>query len=216
MSAMYGKKLGMTRIFTEAGEAIAVTVLEMIPNVVYQVKSKDKEGYDALQVGIGSQKQQRVDRAMTSHMAKAQKGFVKELRELRLDREGRELDYKQNVGEEVKMDGLFQVGDLVDVTGISIGKGFAGVMKRHNMKGAQTVSHGTHEYKRHAGSIGNRKFPGRVFKNKRMSGHMGSERVTQQALTVLQVRPEDNALLIKGSVPGPKNGLVFVQASVKE
>ena len=214
-AAMYGKKVGMTRIFTETGESVPVTVLEMIPNVVYQVKTKDKDGYDAIQIGVGEQKQQRLNRPMTAHMSKAQKGFAKALREVRLDREGRELDYKLELGGELKMEGLFNEGDLVDVTGISIGKGFAGVMKRHHMKGAQTNSHGTHEYFRHGGSIGNRKSPGRVFKNKRMPGHMGAEKVTQQAITIVKVRTEDSALLVKGSVPGPKNGIVFIQSSVK-
>ena len=215
MNAMYGKKVGMTRIFTETGESVPVTVLEMIPNVVFQVKTKEADGYAALQVGLGEQKMQRLDKPMSGHVAKAKAVAPKELHELRLDRSGRELDYSLGIGDALKMDGLFSVGELVDVTGTSTGKGFAGVQKRHHMKGTQTITRGCHEYKRHGGSIGNRKFPGRVFKNKRMGGHMGDERVTQQALTVVALRPEDQAILIKGSVPGRKNSIVLVQSSVK-
>ncbi|MCC6932122.1 MAG: 50S ribosomal protein L3 [Deltaproteobacteria bacterium] len=215
MNAMYGKKVGMTRIFTETGEAVPVTVLEMIPNVVFQVKTKESDGYSAIQVGIGEQKMQRVNKPTSGHVAKAKAAAPRELHEIRLDRQGREMDCSLQVGDVLKMEGLFSVGELVDVTGISTGKGFAGVMKKHHMKGAQTNSHGTHEYFRHGGSVGNRKFPGRVFKNKAMPAHMGAEKVTQQALTVVGLRAEDQAILVRGSVPGRRNSLVLVQSSVK-
>lgn len=200
-------------MFDEKGESVPVTVLEFPPNVVYQVKTQEKDGYTAVQVGFGSQKPQRVSRPLTRHFAPAKKGFPTNVGEIRLDRYlvGSEF----SVGDEIILEGLFDVGSRVDVVGKSIGKGFAGVIKRHHMKGAQTMTHGTHEYFRHGGSIGNRKSPGRVFKNKRMPGHMGSARVIQEGLEVIAVRPEDRVLLVRGSVPGPKNGQVFVRSSLK-
>jgi large subunit ribosomal protein L3 len=213
MNGIYGRKVGMTRVFTESGESVPVTVLEMTPNVVYQVKSEESEGYSAVQVGLGTQKAQRVSKPQTKHFAKAKKGFPAKAREIRLDAyfEGKEFA----VGDEIVLKGLFECGSKVDVVGTTIGKGFAGVIKRHGMKGAQTMTHGTHEYFRHGGSIGCRKFPGRVWKNKRMPGHMGVDRVVQQGLEVIQVRDEEHVLLVRGSVPGPKNGTVFVRTSTR-
>jgi len=213
MNAMYGKKIGMTRIFTETGECVPVTAIELPPNVVFQVKTVEKDGYSAVQVGHGTQKKQRLNKAQVGHLSKAEKGFPKVLKELRLDKYFSGKEFK--IGDEIVVDGLFEKGKTVDVVGQSMGKGFQGVIKLHGMKGAQTQTHGTHEYFRHVGSIGNRKFPGRVFKNKRMPGHMGDERVMQQGVEVVAVRAEENLILIKGSVPGPKNGKVFVRASVK-
>ncbi len=215
MKAIYGRKIGMTRIYTAEGESVAATVIETQPNVVFQVKTDEKEGYNAVQIGIGSQKPQRLTRARARHVAKAEKGTPSELVEIRQsDRNGWMKDQSFKVGDEVRIGGMFEVGSRVDVVGTSIGKGFQGVMKRHNMKGFIN-SHGTHEYFRHGGSIGNRKFPGRVFKNKRMPGQMGVDRVTQLGLEVISIRPEDNVLIIKGSIPGPKNGTVFVRQAVK-
>lgn len=213
MKGIYGRKVGMTRIFTEDGSLVPVTVLDLSPNVVFQVKTEENDGYNAVQVGVGSQKAQRVNKPLSKHFAKAKKGFPSFTRELRLDRYfvGQEF----SVGDEIALEGLFEPGARVDVVGTSIGKGFAGVIKRHGMKGAQTNSHGTHEYFRHGGSIGNRKFPGRVFKNKRMPGHLGNERVLQEGLEVIAVRPQENLLLVRGSVPGPKNGAIFVRSSRK-
>lgn len=213
MKAILGTKVGMTRVFNEQGEAVPVTVIEVSPNVVYQVKTSDVDGYSAIQVGIGSQKPQRVNKPLTKHFAKAKKGFPTHVQEIRLDRYF--TDRQFNIGDEISVEGLFEPGSKVDVVGTSIGKGFAGVMKRHGMKGAQTNSHGTHEYFRHGGSIGCRKFPGRVFKNKRMPGNMGNEQVMQEGLEVVSVRLEDNVILIKGAVPGPKNGTVFLRSSLK-
>lgn len=213
MKAIYGRKVGMTRIFSDSGESIPVTVVEVPPNVVYQVKTKETDAYEAIQVGFGEQKAQRVTKPLSRHLAKAQKGFPKVLKEIRLDKyhQGQSFD----VGSEISVEGLFEIGSRVDVVGTSIGKGFAGVIKRHHMKGAQTNTHGTHEYFRHGGSIGCRKFPGRVFKNKRMPGHLGVDRVLQEGLEVVAVRPEENLLLLRGSIPGPKNGTVFVRSSLK-
>lgn len=214
MKAIYGKKLGMTRVFDQAGESVPVTVLELGPNVVYQVKTVENDGYRAVQIGYGARKPQNVNRAETAHFAKAKKGMPKVVREIRLDTPGWEDKTEYEVGQEISIDGLFEVGAKVDVFGTSTGKGFAGVMKRHHMAGFG-ATHGTHEYFRHGGSIGCRKFPGRVFKNKRMGGHMGAESVVQQGLEVVAVRPQDNALLVRGSVPGFKGATVFVCESVK-
>ncbi|MCL4149739.1 UNVERIFIED_CONTAM: hypothetical protein GTU68_044822 [Idotea baltica] len=204
----------MTRIFTEQGENVPVTVLELPPNVVYQVKAEETDSYNAVQVGFGSQKAQRITKPLSRHLSKAKKGFPKVLKEIRLDKY--HVGETFEVGAEILVDGLFDVGSKVDVVGQSIGKGFAGVIKRHGMKGAQTMTHGTHEYFRHGGSIGCRKFPGRVFKAKRMPGHMGDERVMQEGLEVMAVRADENLLLVRGSVPGPKNGTVFVRTSLKK
>lgn len=213
MKLMYGTKVGMTTVFNEAGECLPVTVISLPPNVIYQVKNSDKDGYDAVQVGIGNRKAQRVTKAETKHFSTAQKGLPQHVKEIRLDQYFTDAQF--NVGDEIKVEGTFEKGSKVDVCGTSIGKGFAGVIKRHHMKGAQTNTHGTHEYFRHGGSIGNRKFPGRVFKGKRMTGHMGDERVTQEALEVVEILPEDNVMLVLGSIPGAKNQLVMVRSTVK-
>lgn len=215
MKAIFGRKVGMTRIFGEDGRSVPVTVLELGPNVVHQVKTVENDGYSAVQIGIGTQKPQRLTKPLSRHMAKAKKGFSRHLREIRLDEPANKADgASYSIGDEITVAGMFEPGTRVDVVGTSIGKGFAGVMKRHKMAGF-TASHGTHEYFRHGGSIGCRKFPGRVFKNKRMAGHMGVDRVVQQGLEVVAVRPDENVLLVKGSVPGPKNGIVFVRSAVK-
>lgn len=213
MKAIWGKKLGMTRVYDKNGEVVPVTVIECAPNVVFQVKTPEKDGYSAIQVGYGEQKPQRVNRALTGHFAKAKKGMPKFAKEIRLDYYGSK-DTQVQVGDEIKIEGMFEPGAKVDVFGVSVGKGFAGVMKRHHMAGF-SATHGTHEYFRHGGSIGCRKFPGRVFKNKRMGGHMGVDNVMQEGLTVVAVRPEDNALLVRGSVPGSKDSMVFIRASEK-
>lgn len=216
MKAIYGRKVGMTRIFTEAGESVPVTVIEAQPNTVFQVKTVEKEGYAAVQIGLGEQKPQRVNRATALHVAKAEKGTPRKLAEIRLNEQnGADKAAEFKVGDQIKIEGMFEVGSRVDVVGTSIGKGYQGVMKRHNMKGF-IRTHGTHEYFRHGGSIGNRKFPGRVFKNKRMPGQMGVDQVTQLGVEVVSIRPDDNLLLVKGSIPGPKNGTVFVRQAVKD
>ena len=214
MKAIYGKKIGMTRVFADQGRSVPVTVLELAPNVVHQVKTAERDGYAAVQVGVGEQKPQRVSKSQTKHFAAAKKGFPRFSREIRLDKYFVGQDF--SVGDEIALEGLFEKGQKVDVVGTSIGKGFAGVIKRHGMKGAQTMTHGTHEYFRHGGSIGCRKFPGRVWKNKRMPGHMGSKRVMQEGLEVVDVRVDDNVLLVKGTVPGPKNSNVLVRTSWKK
>ena len=213
MKAMYGKKVGMTTVFTEKGLSVPVTAISIPPNVIFQLKSEEKEGYKAIQVGIGERKAQRVSKAETKHFSAAKKGLPENVGEIRLDKFFSEQEFK--VGDEIKLEETFEKGAKVDVSGTSIGKGFAGVIKRHGMKGAQTMTHGTHEYFRHGGSIGNRKFPGRVFKQKRMPGHMGVDKITQIGLEIVDVIAEENVLLVKGSIPGAKNSLVMVRNTVK-
>ena len=217
MKAIYGRKVGMTKIFTENGQHVPVTVLEMGPNVVQQVKTTETDKYEAVQIGFGSQKPQRVNKPQTKHFAKAEKGAPRFVGEIRFNDKNKatEAPGKYKVGDSITLEGMFEVGNRVDVVGTSIGKGFAGVMKRHHMSGFR-ATHGTHEYFRHGGSIGCRKYPGRVFKNKRMAGHMGAERVVQLGLEVMGVRTAENVLIVKGSVPGSKGSVVFVRQAIKE
>jgi large subunit ribosomal protein L3 len=205
-----GRKAGMTRIFTEDGVSIPVTVIEVDPNRITQVKTADTDGYRAVQVAVGERRPSRVTKAVAGHYAKASVAPGRGLWEFRLkDGEGDDLA----VGGEIKAD-LFADGQKVDVTGTSIGKGFAGGVKRHNFK-MQDATHGNSLSHRAPGSIGQNQTPGRVFKGKRMAGHMGAERVTTQNLQVVRVDAERNLLLIKGAVPGSKGGDVIVRPSVK-
>ncbi|GIW40117.1 MAG: 50S ribosomal protein L3 [Candidatus Binatia bacterium] len=206
---LIGRKVGMTRVFTERGDVEPVTVIEAGPCVVVQAKTPDRDGYAALQLGFGSKKAERVPKPYRNHCEKAGKGVFRILREFRVE------DSSQfQLGQEIRVGDLFRVGDLVDVTGTTKGRGFTGVMKRHGFGGAP-ASHGTHEYFRHGGSIGNRSFPGRVFKGKRMAGRYGGERVTIQNLEVVAVHPDENVLVVRGAVPGARNGFVLVRPAVK-
>ena len=208
--AIIGRKAGMTRIFTEAGEAIPVTVIECTPNRVTQVKTVETDGYRAVQVAVGEKKSSHVNKALTGHYKKAGIAAGRGLWEIRLDaEEGQDLQ----LGSEIKVE-LFNGIKAVDVTGTSIGKGFAGVMKRHNFGGGR-ATHGNSLSHRVAGSIGQRQSPGKVWKNKKMAGHMGNERVTTLNLDLVKVDVERNLLLIKGAVPGAANGDVIVRPTVK-
>jgi len=207
---LVGRKCGMTRVFTEAGESIPVTVIEVLPNRVTQVKTTDKDGYSAVQVTYGSRRPQLLSKAASGHFAKAGTAPGKALLEFRLaDKEGDGLA----VGTEIKAD-HFTVGQVVDVTGTTIGKGFAGTMKRHNFAG-HNASHGVSVSHRTPGSIGQRQTPGRVFQGKRMSGHMGVVRRTTENLKVVEVDVERNLLLVRGAVPGAEGGQVVIRPSVK-
>lgn len=209
MTGLIGKKIGMSQLFDDTGNVIPVTVVEAGPCVVVQKKDEARDGYNALQLGFGTQKNQRVNRPLRGHMAKAEKGSFRVLREFRVD------DVSgYEVGQELTVTDLVKPGDLVDVTGTSKGKGFAGVMKRWDFGGASRT-HGTHEWFRHGGSIGNASYPGRVFKGKKMAGHLGNARVSIQNLRVVEVRPEENLLLVKGSIPGSNGRLVLVRKAVK-
>jgi large subunit ribosomal protein L3 len=209
MTGLIGKKVGMTQFYNAEGNLVPVTVVQTGPCVVVQKKESAKDGYDALQVGFGSKKSQRVNKPMQGHMAKAGKGAFAVLKEFRLDDVS-----KYEVGQELKVSELFKVGDRIDVAGISKGHGFTGVIKRWSYAGFPG-SHGTHEYFRHGGSIGNRSYPGRVRKGKKMAGHWGDEQVSIQNLEVVDIRAEQDLLLIKGAVPGAKQGIVIVRLAAK-
>ena len=207
---LVGRKCGMTRIFTDAGETVPVTVIEVLPNRVTQLKSSDKDGYKAVQLSYGNKRPQLVSKAVAGHYAKAGVAPGRALVEFRLaDKEGEEL----KLGTEIKAD-HFKVGQIVDVTGTTIGKGYAGTMKRHNFRGHH-ATHGVSVSHRTPGSIGQRQTPGRVFPGKRMSGHMGVVRRTVENLKVVEVDVERNILLIRGAVPGAEGGQVIVRPSVK-
>ena len=189
--------------------SVPVTVVETGPCIVVQKKEPSRDGYTALQVGFGSKKAQRVNKAEQGHMAKAGKGAFEVLREFRLD------DVSgYEVGQEIKVADLFKVGDLIDVAGISKGHGFTGVIKRWSFAGFPG-SHGTHEYFRHGGSIGNRSYPGRVRKGKKMAGHWGNEQIATQNLLVVDIRAEENLMFVRGAVPGAKQGVVILRPAVK-
>ena len=197
-----GKKLGMTQIFKDDGKAEAVTAIEAGPCLVTQVKAKKKEGYNAVQLGFGQAKQ----------LKSPQQGHLKELGQFKHLREFRVDDIKAiKVGKTVDAS-LFKVGDLVDITGVSKGKGFAGVVKRHHFAGGPKT-HGQSDRHRHPGSIGASTSPGRVLKGTRMAGHMGNRQVTVRKLEVFEADPTRNLLLVKGAVPGGRNGLLLIRKS---
>ena len=199
-----GRKLGMTRIFDGAGAAVPVTVIEAGPCPVTQVKTADTDGYNAVQIALTPAKEKHSTKAMQGHFAKAGKGLFRHLREIRLAGEP-----EQELGQELTVE-IFAAGDTVKVTGTSMGKGYQGRMRRWNFAGSKDT-HGCEKVHRNNGSIGNNTFPGHVFKGRKMAGHWGNETVTEMGLTIVDVRPEDNVILVKGSVPGPKNGLVLIR-----
>ncbi|MBR4889114.1 MAG: 50S ribosomal protein L3 [Clostridia bacterium] len=206
--AIIGKKIGMTQIFDEKGKVIPVTVVEAGPCAVVQKKTVEKDGYEAVQVGYGDQKAQRVNKPMTGHFNKGNVASKTTLREFRFD------DCSgYNVGDLIKAD-VFAAGDKVDVTGTSKGKGYAGVIKRWNF-GRMRESHGTGPVARHSGSNGAISDPSRVFPGLKMAGHLGAEKVTVQNLTIAKVDVENNLIAVKGAIPGPNGGVVVIRDSVK-
>jgi large subunit ribosomal protein L3 len=207
---LVGRKAGMTRVFTDAGETIPVTVIEALPNRITQVRTVDTDGYRALQVAFGDRKPSHLNKAQTGHYAKVKVAPGESLVEFRLSgEEGKDLQ----AGGELKVE-MFTAGQVVDVTGTTTGKGFAGTMKRHNFAGGM-ASHGNSVSHRVPGSIGQRQTPGRVFPGKRMSGHMGVVRRTIENLKIVRVDAERNLLLVSGAVPGAPGGQVIVRPSVK-
>ena len=205
-----GRKKGMTRIFNEEGVSVPVTVISVEPNRVTQIKTMENDGYRALQVTTGARRASRVTRPMAGHFAKAGTEAGRGLWEFRLaDGEGEEIQ----VGSEIKVE-MFEAGQTVDVAGTTIGKGFAGVVKRYNFR-TQDATHGNSLSHRAPGSIGQCQTPGRVFKGKRMSGHMGNVKRTIQNIEVVRVDAERNLLLVKGAVPGSKGGDVIILPAVK-
>ena len=209
---LLGRKIGMTQIYDTDGNAIGVTVVEAGPNVIVRVKTPDSaDGYAAIQIGFVDQKESRLTRPEQGHFKKSDVSPKRYLQELRV--EDAEIG-NYSVGQTLVAADVFAAGDIIDVISTSKGRGFAGVMKRHNMKGF-IRSHGTHEYFRHGGSIGTRLTPGMVLKGKKMPGHMGSQRVTVQNLKVVKLDAENNLLFIKGGVPGPNGCLVRVRKGIK-
>ena len=207
---LVGQKIGMTRIFQEDGTASAVTVIEVKPNIVSQLKSLETDGYSAVQVSVGERKVSRLSKPLAGHFAKAGVPSAMLTKEFRVEAE--ELS-NYEVGKAVEIT-LFSEGQRVDVRARSIGKGFAGTIKRHNFSG-QRKTHGNSLSHRVLGSIGQNQTPGRVFKGKKMSGHMGNKMRSTQNLEVLRVDAERGLLLIKGAVPGAKGGFVMIRPSVK-
>ena len=205
---LVGRKAGMTRVFTDDGESVPVTVIEAAPNRVTQVRTAEVDGYQAVQVTIGSKKASRVNKAMAGHFAKAGTEAGEGLWEFRTDSAD-----MPDVGGELKVD-LFEVGQKVDVCGTSKGKGFAGVVKRHNFR-TQDATHGNSLSHRAPGSIGQCQTPGRVFKGKKMAGHMGNVQKTIQSLEIVRVDSERNLILVKGAIPGAKGGNVVITPAVK-
>jgi large subunit ribosomal protein L3 len=203
-----GKKIGMTQLFDENGNLVPVTVVEAGPCVVVQKKTTENDGYEAVQIGYGNVSDKKLTKALKGHFAKADVAQKKVLREFRLaDISG------VSVGDIIKAD-TFAAGDKVDVCGTSKGKGYAGTIKRWNNHRLKET-HGTGPVHRHAGSNGSTSTPSRVFKGKRLPGHLGFERVTVQNLDVVKVDVENNLIAIRGAVPGPKNGIVYITDSVK-
>lgn len=202
-----GKKLGMTQVFSDDGSAIGVTAIEVEPSVVLQVKTKEKDGYDAVQIGYGRVKQKSVTKPLQGHFNKANKGFFRIVREIPA------LSEKYEVGQEITAD-ILKMGDYVDVVGTSKGKGFQGVVKRHGFGGGR-ATHGS-MFHRAPGSIGASADPSRVFKGTKMGGQMGNVRKTIQNLQVWQVRSDRKLLLLKGAVPGSKNGFVLIKKAKKK
>ena len=211
MKGILGKKIGMTQIFTERGEAVPVTVIEAGPCWVTQVRTERRDGYTAVQLGFEEVDPKKASRKLT----KAELGHLKNVRPLKHLREFRieANDGSYEVGAKVDVS-QFAAGDKIDVTGNSKGKGFAGGMKRHNFRGGPKT-HGQSDRQRSPGSIGSGTTPGRVLKGMRMAGHLGDERVTVQNLEVVQVDAERNLLLVRGAVPGAKNGLLMIRQSIK-
>jgi len=208
IKAIIGRKAGMTQIFDDNGRVIPVTVIEAGPCVVVQKKTINKDGYDSVQLGFQPVKERKLTKPELGHLKKAEVSALKHLKEFRLDDTS-----TFNVGDELKAD-VFSEGDRVDVTGTSKGKGFAGVVKRHNA-GRTPMSHGGGPVHRHAGSMGSGTDPSRIFKGKIGAGHMGAEQVTVQNLDVVKVDAELNMIAVRGAIPGPKGGIVFLKNTVK-
>src|SRR3989442_6226459 len=209
MIGLIGKKVGMSKVFAADGTRVPVTVIQVGPCTVVQKKTVQRDGYTALQLGFGVRKPQRATKPLLGHCKAAGAGPFIVLREFLIA----DVD-PYEIGSELTAAQVFQAGELVDVVGQTKGRGYTGVIKRHGMSGFPG-SHGTHEYFRHGGSIGNRSYPGRIFKGKRMAGQYGNERVTTQSLEVIAVRPDEHILLVRGCVPGARHGVVVVRPATK-
>lgn len=204
MAGIIGKKLGMTGIFDEEGRNIPCTVIEAGPCYVTQVKSADTDGYESVQLSFGNRRQKSTNKPMTGHYKKAG------VEPKRIAREFRQFQGDVNIGDEVKTD-IFAEGEFVDVTGLSKGKGFQGVVKRHGFAGVGGSTHGQHNRQRAPGSLGASSFPSRVFKGMRMAGRKGNSKVKVQNLRVVRIIADKNLILLKGAVPGPKGGYIYIE-----
>lgn len=209
IKGLIGKKIGMTQIFDEAGKVVPVTVIEAGPCVVTQLKTAENDGYEAVQLGFGDVSPKHTNKPMTGHFKKNDLPFKRTLKEFRLD----EIS-NVNVGDVLKAD-VFAAGDVIDVSGVSKGKGFQGAIKRHNQHRLKET-HGTGPVVRQAGSMGACSSPSRIFKGKGMAGHMGAENVTVQNLVIVKIDAENNLIAIKGAIPGPKGGVVCITDAVKK
>ena len=209
IAGLIGRKLGMTQVYTEKGMLVPVTVIEAGPCTVVAARRADRDGHAALQLGFGAARAQRLPKALQGQFTKAGSAAFVVLREFPLaDGE------PPAVGSQIGVGDVFKAGERVHVSGVSKGRGTAGVIKRHHFAGFPG-SHGTHETFRHGGSIGNRSFPGRVFKGKRMAGRFGADNITTRNLEVVAVRPEEHLLLVRGCVPGARHGVVIVRPATK-
>jgi large subunit ribosomal protein L3 len=203
-----GRKIGMTQIFLEDGSVVPATIVEVGPCRVIQKKTKERDGYNALQLGFLPKNERRLNKPLLGHFKKAAVNPYSLLKEFRVeDVAGYEL------GQEVTL-GLFKPGDVVDVTGLSKGKGFTGVIKRHGFHGAN-ASRGTHEYFRHGGSVGSAAYPAHTFKGMKMPGHKGNQRVTLQNIKIVEVKEDQNLILLRGGIPGARNGWVLIRNATK-
>jgi large subunit ribosomal protein L3 len=207
MKGIIGKKIGMTSVFESNGKQVSCTIIEAGPCVVTQKKTVESDGYEALQIAFGERKEKNTPKALLNHFAKAEtapKAVVKEIRNSSIDKQ---------VGESITVD-IFKEGEKVNVIGTSKGKGFQGVVKRHGFSGVGEASHGQHDRQRAPGSIGGSSYPSRVFKGMRMAGRMGGDRVKVKSLKVVKIFPEQNYILVTGSVPGHNGAIVLIQNSV--
>ncbi|MCX7958310.1 MAG: 50S ribosomal protein L3, partial [Deltaproteobacteria bacterium] len=212
LSGILGKKAGMTTLFDEYGNAHNVTVIVAGPCTVVNKRTLEKDGYTAVQLGYEAERQKNITKPLEGYFKKLNIAPHKYLREFRVDKGA--LDSYQ-IGQEIKVDSIFGKGEFVDVTGRTKGRGFAGVMKRWNFAGFP-MTRGTHFYRRHPGSIGNREWPGRVMKGKKMAGHYGDEQVTIQNLKIYKIDPKNNLIYIEGAVPGPAGEVIEITKSVKK
>ncbi len=209
MKGLIGKKLGMTRIFNEDGTSVGVTIIEVDPNVVVQIRTPEKDGYYAVQLGYGERKVKNTPKPLLKHFEKAGTTPKRKLVEFR------DFPIEVEIGQTLTIEDVFSEGEIIDVTGRSKGKGFQGVVKRHGFSGVGGQTHGQKDQERHGGSIGAATFPARVVKGKRMAGRMGNEKVTVKNLEIVKIIPEKNWVLIKGSVPGPKGEFVILRKKIR-
>ena len=205
MNGIIGRKIGMTSVFNDAGQYVACTVIEATPNLVTQVKTTETDGYDAVQLGFGSKKDKNVPNAMKGHFKKSGGTARRKLIEFR----NSNIDKKE--GDELRIEDLFEEGDVVNAIGTSKGKGFQGVVKRHKFRGVNDATHGQHNRQRAPGSLGAGSTPSKVIKGMKMAGQMGNVRVKTKNLKIVRILPEKNLLLVKGSVPGSKGSMVIIE-----